>query len=434
MYGGAAGGGKTFGVLLEACRHTMLKEFRCVIFRRNAAQILNSGGLWDDANKIFPQIGGKPKLTPRPSFTFHSGAKIEFAHLQYDTDVLTWQGSAIHLIVFDELCHFTRAQFFYLLSRNRGVGGIRPYIRATCNPDPDSFVAKLIEWWIDQDTGYPIQDRSGVIRYFARLDDQLIWGDSPEDVALDANVPVEWVKSFTFIASSVYDNKILLANNPEYLANLAAMGNVDKMRLLHGNWKIKPAAGMYFPRNAVRVIGDVDLKKVVKWARAWDLAATTPTEANPSPDRTAGVLIGRYRDGRFVVADATEVCYTAEKVRELVKRTAENDRRLYKNVTISIPQDPGQAGKEQAASYGKMLAGHRVKIIRPTGSKIVRAEPFSTQWQLHNVDVIAGGWTDNYLNHMENFSEDCLHDDLADGSSDAFTQLANAFNWRALCE
>ena len=69
-----------------------------------------------------------------------------------------------------------------MLSRNRSTCGVKPYIRGTTNPDADSWVAPFIQWYWDADTGYPIPERSGVIRYFTRLGDEIIWGDTPEAV------------------------------------------------------------------------------------------------------------------------------------------------------------------------------------------------------------------------------------------------------------
>ena len=84
------------------------------------------------------------------------GGKIKFAHLQFDNTVYDWQGAQITLIGFDELTHFTAHQFFYMVSRNRSTCGVRPYIRATCNPDADSWVADFLAWWINPETGLPI--------------------------------------------------------------------------------------------------------------------------------------------------------------------------------------------------------------------------------------------------------------------------------------
>ena len=427
IYGGAAGGGKTFALLLENLRHINNPKFGAVIFRRNAQQIMNEGGLWDSAMELYPLCGAVPKLNPRPMMIFPSGAKVSFVHLQYEHNVLSWQGAQIPLLEYDELTHFTRKQFFYMLSRNRSLCGIKPYIRATTNPDADSWVGEFISWWIDQKTGYPTPERSGVIRFFVVVDDQVRWGDNREELAKQYGMRVEDTKSFTFIASNVFDNKILLEKDPGYLANLNALGEVEKGRLLYGNWKIKPAAGLYFKRTQAEVVPVIP-GKVVKWVRAWDLAATVPTPDNPSPDATAGVLMAKLEDGRFIVVNVKRVTWAAADVRKLTKNTAETDRATYKSVKIRLPQDPGQAGKEQAQSYVKHLSGHAVKTERMTGDKITRAEPFSAQWQSGNVLILAGPWNEEYFAELESFP-DGGHDDQVDASSDAFAELQGARSW-----
>ena len=84
--------------------------------------------------------------------------------------------------------------------------------------------------------------------------------------------------------------------------------------------------------------------------------------------------------------------------------------------------DPGQAGKEQSQSYIKMLAGFSVSAERESGSKEVRAEPFATQWQAGNVDVVAGPWTETLLGQYESFPESKFKD-LVDAGSNAFNEL-----------
>ncbi len=237
IYGGSAGGGKSFGLLLEASRHIGNKDFGAVIFRRTMPQINNEGGLWDESTKIYGPMGAKPKLKP-PEWNFPSGSTISFSHLQHDLDVLSWQGSQIPLIGFDELTHFSAKQFWYMLSRNRSLCGVKPYVRGTCNPDPDSFVADLISWWIDEDTGYAIEERSGVIRYFVRVHDELHWASKPDGL-IEKFPKAGKPKSFTFIAASIEDNKILTEADPGYIANLNALPTVERERLLRGNWKIR---------------------------------------------------------------------------------------------------------------------------------------------------------------------------------------------------
>ena len=100
-----------------------------------------------------------------------------------------------------------------MLSRNRSTCGVRPYVRASCNPDSDSWVADFISWWWDPDTGYAIPERSGKIRYMARVNEKIVWGDTPEEVVqraeeADYDVTIERsdIKSVAFVASTIYAN------------------------------------------------------------------------------------------------------------------------------------------------------------------------------------------------------------------------------------
>lgn len=419
IYGGGAGGGKTFGLLLEAARHVANPEYGAVIFRRESVQITNEGGLWDNALALYPRIGARPIKAPKLGFVFASGAKVTFAHLNQETDVLGWQGSQIPMLAFDELCHFERSQFFYLLSRNRSTCGIRPYVRATCNPDADSWVAEFISWWIDAD-GFPIPSRAGKLRWFCRIADQIQWADSPADLVTAHGIAPEDAKSITFIPALVTDNPALLQADPGYLANLKALGRVERERLLLGNWRIKPAAGLYFPRHAVNIV-DAPPADLTATCRAWDLAATPPTESAPSPDATTAVLLARTRAGRFVVLHALTLRAGPHKVREAITNTASQDGH---GVRIAIPQDPGQAGKDQAAGYVSLLAGYTIVTRRPSRDKITRASPFAAQWQAGNVDLVQGPWNEAFLSELEAFPDAASHDDFVDAAADAFAEVS----------
>lgn len=253
--GASAGVGKTFALLLDPARYFSNKDFGAVIFRRTTPMIRGEGGLWNTSEALFPLIRGTQKDSSL-TWTFPSGARLKFSHLEYEKDKLNWQGAQIPYIGFDELTQFTESQFFYLISRNRSTCGVPPCVRATCNPDPDSWVAEFIEWYIDQKTGFPIPERCGKIRYFTRDGGVLVWGDSKQEVIdkcphifkqekllkslEDSEINLnELIKSFTFIPGSIYDNKALLSANPQYLGNLMSLPEEEKKALLDGNWKIK---------------------------------------------------------------------------------------------------------------------------------------------------------------------------------------------------
>ncbi|OYX77812.1 MAG: terminase, partial [Bradyrhizobium sp. 35-63-5] len=237
IYGGAAGGGKSFSLLLEPTRHIGNSKFHGVVFRRTLADVKKPGSLWDTSLPVYGVIGGRPRQD-NLTWSFGTGSKIVFGHLEHENTVLDWQGAQIPFLGFDELTHFSRNQFFYMLSRNRSMSGVRPYVRATTNPDADSWVAELIAWWIDQETGLAIPERSGVVRWFARISDVMVWGDTRAE--LQAKHPGCEPKSLTFIPARLEDNQILMQADPGYRANLLALTLVERERLLGGNWKVRP--------------------------------------------------------------------------------------------------------------------------------------------------------------------------------------------------
>lgn len=430
IYGGAAGGGKSFGLLMSALRYKNVPGFGCTIFRRNFNQIFSQGGLWDESMKIYQGIRGADPKFARGQWWFRNQngdivSKVTFAHIERDEDVHKWQGSQICEIGFDELTHFSEKTFFYMLSRNRSTCGVEPFIRATCNPDADSWVAKFIEWWIDPDTGYPIPERSGKLRWFVRRDEILYWANTKQELwkQFDLKTPEEKAepRSVTFIMSKLEDNQELLKVNPGYMANLKAMSVIERERLLHGNWKIKAAAGLFFKRSQVGDYLSFVPDDVIEWVRCWDLAATEKTE-NGDPAFTSGVLMGKRKNGRYIVADVVNKQMSASDVRQTIKHTAQQDIAKYKRVKIRLPKDPGQAGKEQAESYIKFLAGFNVVTVAETGSKEARAEPMAAQWQAGNFDVLTGVWNEEYLQQLENFP-DSKFKDMVDASANAFTEL-----------
>jgi len=305
IYGGAAGGGKTVGLIFEPLRHVgRVPGFSAVFFRRSTPQITNPGGLWDESLKFYPRFGGIPHRHTL-EWCWRRGGKIKFSHLQLASTVYDWQGAQITLICFDELTHFTAHQFFFMVSRNRSTCGVRPYIRATCNPDADSWVAEFVAWWIDPETGFPIPERAGVLRYFVRDAGKIVWADRPEELIqylppqqdLPPGVDPPRPISVTFIPAKVFDNPALLRVNPQYLAWLESLPLVEHDRLLKGNWKIRPAAGLYFKREwcAIADAAPAELAAVVRY---WDLAATEKTELN-DPDWTVGIKLGRERNGCY---------------------------------------------------------------------------------------------------------------------------------------
>lgn len=152
--------------------------------------------------------------------------------------MFAYQGTQANTIMFDELTHFLERQFWYMFTRNRSPAGLPCLIRATCNPDADSWVKDLIKWYLKPD-GLPDYTRAGKIRYFLRINEQMYWASTREELMVAHNCEATDIKSFTFIPANLQDNQILMQNDPRYIANLKAQNVVERDRLLYGNWNIK---------------------------------------------------------------------------------------------------------------------------------------------------------------------------------------------------
>lgn len=468
ILGGAAGGGKSYSLLMEPLRNVYRTgKFAAVIFRRTTPSITHPGSLWDTSKDIYNNLPGAKQYESAPLHwewqagpidpatgkpEWEGGAKVQFSHLEHEKTVKDWHGSQIPFIGFDELTEFTQYQFWYMLSRNRSTCGVRPYMRATCNADADSWVAELIAWWVDQETGFPIPERAGVLRWFIRVGDELKWADNPEDLQperlglprynRDGKENFYLMKSLTFIPATVYENEALMSANPEYLGNLLSLPKVERERLLGGNWKIKPAPGLHFNRSWVEMINIEQIPLNLTWNRGWDLAATEKTQTN-DPDFTTGTLIGKDTSGvdpYTYVADHQYAQESSKKVESRLKKTASHDGI---DVAQNLPQDPGQAGKAQKTHLTQLLDGYAVKFTTEQGDKLTRFGPFSAQAENGFVKVVRdhkiidgqkvctspGGqfWNERWFQQLEAFPpEGAGHDDDVDSTSRAYNAFTTA--------
>jgi predicted phage terminase large subunit-like protein len=423
IFGGSAGGSKSYSILLDILRGVELAKYRALILRRQLKDLTDEGSLIDDARDVFGAAGAKENGSTH-SFKWPCGASVSMGHMENAAkDHERYKSKAYAAIYFEELTEFEKHQFWYMLSRNRSVCGMSPYIRATTNPKP-GWVADLLiaGGYVDPDTGLAIEAMSGVIRYIIRDGDNIYWYDSVEEA--QAEHPDEDPLSFTFIRSRLEDNKILLDNDPGYLKRIKGLGRVERMRLYDANWIVVPAAGLYYQRMWWHIAHR--LPEFTALVRAWDLAGSKvkPGEKKKATDLdwVAGVLMGVTRDKKYYIIDLKHFKGTPGQVRDLVRSTIEADREQWGRVLTRIPQDPGQAGVDQIDNYSTLLAGYRVKFVRPTGSKITRTEGFSSQVEHGNVHLLYAPWNEKLITESEQFP-DAAHDDIVDAMSDAFNEL-----------
>lgn len=421
FYGGAAGGGKTWAILMDALRGHDLPNYNAVIFRRTFPEITNVGGMWDESTSMYSQVAGATFKVGDLEWQFPSGAKIKFAHLQHEASKFSYQGAQIVGMYFDELTHFTRSQFFYMISRNR-LGRmtsarntiVDPYVRATMNPVPPEdetggWIHEFIGWYIDE-RGLAIPERGGIIRWFVHERNTLYWGDSPAE--LKQTFPDSIPKSFTFIPANLSDNKLLTEADPGYLGRLKALDAVEQERLLHGNWLAREEAGKLFNRAWFEVVDAIPAGGIT--VRYWDFAATASKFAKDKPDFTATVKMRRVGD-QFFILDAQAIQVDPAMANRMVLNTAAQDG---PDVHIRWEEEGGASGKRDSHTLVSLLRGHDARGVKPQGDKILRAKAVAAQALAGNVKLLRGGWNNELLTHLH--SQPAAHDDLMDATSGAF--------------
>lgn len=422
IYGGQAGGGKTYGLLMYPLRYRNIKGYSAVYFRRKFTDIDKPGGSWDTANELYPLFNGRSKGQPR-QYEFPGGGKVVFSHLCNEKDKHNWQTAQVPTIMFDELTQFEESQFFYLLSRNRSmVAGVPRKMMAGTNPMP-GWLADIISWWIDEE-GYALDERSGIIRWFCRPSgDAIEWGDSKEELHRKFGYD-QAVYSLTFIKSTLEDNPKLLERNPEYRTQLRSLALVDRERLEKGNWKIRPSAGKVFNRSWYPIVeklpagGDDVL--------AFDFAATEKTLSGDDPDYTA-IVHYRKNAGKYYVQhaqmDRLNVADSERAWVNMSRQAAEKAQHEGATFTACFGEGKADAGKRDAHRMRKTLLdiGIDAVSINEKDDIVTRARKLSSETETGNIHLLNGGWNEMYLNQMHGFP-DLDHDDIPAASIIGYMQ------------
>lgn len=215
LYGGAAGGGKSDALLVEALRQVHIPYYKAIIFRKTYPQL---SALIDRSRVLYHAAFPTAvyHATER-CWQFESGAKIYFGSMHTPADKINYQGKQYDFIAFDELTHFTFEEYSYMFSRNRPGGkGTRVYLRATANP------GGIGHSWVKE-------------RFITAAPPMTPIREEVNIAAPDGKI-ITKIRDRIFVPSTVFDNKILLENNPGYLASLAMLPEADRSALLYGNW------------------------------------------------------------------------------------------------------------------------------------------------------------------------------------------------------
>ena len=447
VYGGAMGGGKSFCGLLRHLRWVNDPNYRGYIIRKQQTTIMKAGGLFDEAATLYRQFNPKVKVNKKSmTFTFPSGAVIAMGHLETDDDAEKWRGLQLSAAMVDEATQLSEDHTLVLLSRLRSKANMVPNLFLTCNPSPDSYLRKWIDWWIYPKThelaGRPNPERDGTVRWFIRLNNEMIWGETKEELLETygnrdekGNILPEDSEdqhcrplSLQFISATIYDNPPLIRANPGYLANLQGLKRVKKERDLYGNWDIREEAAGFFKREFLgSPVNDFEYD-FVQYCRAWDIAGSLPCEALPNPDWTAGVLMGKTKFGEYVVLDVVRFRARYGEVIQRIIQTAASDPQ---GTQIILPQEPGQAGKAAGQMMIKeLIAEGFYARMRPTNkSKVIRFQPFAAACEAGIVKYVRGDWNEDFFAELEAFDGSRgKKDDQCDACADSFITLAQKLN------
>ena len=376
FYGGAAGGGKSDALLMAALQYVDVPGYRALLLRRTYKDLALPGALMDRAKQWLMNTDAKWDAVEK-AWIFPSGAVITFGYLDSEDDKYRYQGAEFQFVGFDELTQFTEAQYRYLFSRLRRLKG----------------------------SSVPLRMRSA---------------SNPGGIGHD------WVKS-RFIDSKDPDRHFVpakLNDNPhvdteEYERFLRQLDPVTRAQLRDGNWDAKLAGGIFYREGFSRIIESIPNSPIIR-VRAWDLAATPG-----GGDLTAGVraslvyantfiqalhssgVIDSGDTGFMLDARSSPTCVIFEDCVAGQWGSAERDRIMYQTAAADaresfptiqlLEQQPGEAGKSQLSHFASMLGAFPVEFVLPTGSKYVRAMPYSAATLNGRVALVRGHWNHDFI-------------------------------------
>lgn len=393
FYGGAAGPGKTAGILAAALQHVEEPRYDALLLRENYKQLAQPGSWiamsheWLDNTPARYNSGQK-------QWTFPSGATLTFGFVnpRMSDDVRKFQTGAYHFIGIDELTGWNEDDYRFLFSRlrRRSGSGIPPRVRSASNPGGRGH-----EW---------------VKRRFVD--------------------PTTRRTSARFIPAALADNPYL--DRDDYIASLQELHPIHWRRLLHGDWTVTDPGSLFQPRLWLTDEDFLDdcpsMRDVTLCVRYWDLAAAEPSTTNPDPDYTAGARISRLRSGLYCFEHMVRFRRTPAQTEQTVARTASDDRARVR--VQYVEQVPG-AGKALADHYKRNVFPEGVIVRGDTGwsgkTKGMRARPLAAVMEKKRMRFVRGPWNEELFDEMESFTEDPqhsgAHDDQVDAGSGALARL-----------
>ena len=400
FYGGAAGGGKSDGLLMKCAMYLHVENYHSIVFRKDLARLKLEDGLIPRSEQLWTSLEndwGESPVLKRDGWTWHfpiqdasedmfgdipkKGGTVSFGFLNHPGDEFRYGSSQYQVICHDEVTEEREEQYRFLGTRNRRTMKLREQgvpleVRSAANP-----VGPGVAW---------------VKRRFS----------------LPAGRPDR-----PFIPSRIDDNPYL--DRAEYISGLKMfLDPVTLARMMDGNWEIADPGQMFkkfwvIPTNLVKSLPLIQARTPVeqmalearnpwKAVRYWDTAATK-ARAGTNPDWTTGALMatrGKY----YYMIHEVHMRGTPAEVVAVIKATAQKDvDRANMSTTVYIEQEPGGAGVYVARDYASHLAGFKYLPDKVTGPKEERAAPLSTAMQNGIVYCLPFAGRDATFDELEGF-------------------------------
>ncbi len=282
--GGAAGGGKSYALVLAFAEPLMTDpDFRCMISRRSLGNQKAGGGFVEKFKQIYGTDYIRVRESDSPRVSFPNGTFCDLTYLD-DSNMDKLQerakGWEYDAIAIDELTEMSWEGFSYVMTRNRGQSKtFTGKIFATLNPKRSHWTRIFLDWYIGPD-GFIIPERDGVVRYFYVNGPDVkdvVWGNTKAEVYQKCRIDIErklkavggnftyenLIKSFVFYQGKLSGNKGLVEKNPDYIGSVAASGGKMSQALLEGNFNVDPEDELNAPisPSAARDVFLVDPKQ-----------------------------------------------------------------------------------------------------------------------------------------------------------------------------
>lgn len=357
LYGGAAGGGKSDCALAEALRQVDIPHYRGLILRKTYPQLSE---LIDRSHEIYlPFCRDAVYKDTKRVWVFPSGAKIYFGSLAREKDKYNYQGKRFDFIDFDELTQFTYDEYSYLFSRNRSNGaGTRCYIRAQANP------GGIGHGWVKERFITPAPPMTTIWESFK--------------IYMPDGTISERKRSRVFVPSTVFDNRILLENNPEYLTRLASLPEKERAALLYGDWdsfsgqvftEWRNDPDGYSDRVGTHVISPFRIPSDWKVIRGFDWGYSRPFSVGWYAEDNEGRL---YRIRELYGCNGTPnegVRWDASRIAREIRRIEQEDVNLAGRLIRGVA-DPAIYQKNGGESIGEIMEKQCVYWDRADNSRI----------------------------------------------------------------